>query len=78
MSNIPIEIPILWPPMVMVGPRPRVLLTPPLLLAVPVLKHIGHVTVFSTSNRELLFARTFMLKLCVYEFVLVFATFLGY
>jgi hypothetical protein len=30
LSNIPIEIPILWPRMVMVSPRPRVLLTPPL------------------------------------------------
>ena len=29
-GSIPIEIPILWPRAVMVGPRPRVLLTPPL------------------------------------------------
>jgi hypothetical protein len=28
-GSIPIEIPILWPRAVMVGPRPRVLLTPP-------------------------------------------------
>jgi hypothetical protein len=28
LSRILIEIPILWPPVVMVGPRPRVLLTP--------------------------------------------------
>jgi hypothetical protein len=30
-GSIPIEIQILWPRVVMVGPRPRVLLTPPLL-----------------------------------------------
>jgi hypothetical protein len=30
LSSIPVEIPILWPHAVMVGPRPRVLLTPPL------------------------------------------------
>jgi hypothetical protein len=30
LSSIPIEIPILWPRVVMVGPRPRVLLTLPL------------------------------------------------
>jgi hypothetical protein len=30
LSSVPIEIPILWPRVVMVGPRPRVLLTPPL------------------------------------------------
>ena len=29
-GSIPIEIPILWPRAVMVGPRPRVLLTLPL------------------------------------------------
>jgi hypothetical protein len=36
LSSIPIEIPILWPRAVMVGPRPRVLLTPPLDPTVPV------------------------------------------
>ena len=30
-GSIAIEIPILWPRVVMVGPRPRVLLTPPLV-----------------------------------------------
>jgi hypothetical protein len=35
LSSIPIEIPILWPRAVMVSPRPRVLLTPPLLSADP-------------------------------------------
>jgi hypothetical protein len=30
LSSIPIEITILWPRVVMVGPWPRVLLTPPL------------------------------------------------
>ena len=33
-GSIPIEIPILWPRAVMVGPRPLVLLTLPLLLCV--------------------------------------------
>jgi hypothetical protein len=33
-GSIPIEIPILWPRAVMVGPRPRVLLTPPLYIYV--------------------------------------------
>jgi len=31
-GSIAIEIPILWPSAVMVGPRPRVLLTPPLVV----------------------------------------------
>jgi hypothetical protein len=34
LPGIPIEILILWPRAVMVGPRPSVLLTPPLLTAV--------------------------------------------
>jgi hypothetical protein len=42
-SSIPIEIPILWPRAVMVGPRPHVLLTPPLLTApTPLLKAALH------------------------------------
>jgi hypothetical protein len=33
-GSIPIEIPILWPRAVMVGPRPRVLLMPPLVVTI--------------------------------------------
>jgi hypothetical protein len=40
LSSIPIEIPILWPRAVMVGPRPRVLLTPPMVISVWILLRI--------------------------------------
>jgi hypothetical protein len=41
LSSIPIEVPILWPRAVMVGPRPRVLLTTPLFRAIGVCKLVS-------------------------------------
>ena len=43
-GSIPIEVPILWPRAVMIGPRPRVLLTLPLILTFgkEIRKHRSH------------------------------------
>jgi hypothetical protein len=58
-GSIPIEIPILWPRAVMVGPRPRVLLTLPLVTGAHLSwvcfgNHTNHVNRFCSRNTDFL------------------------